>query len=384
MEYWFLFIALWLASSLAANRLVPFAHRQNYAQCPKDVHYWVAQVLCPAIWITAAVQFWLFRGESIPPNLRSAGVWLIVCGNALLIWAWRVNPCFLPSIVWVPFNRRAKTGPYLWLRHPGYLAMSTSAVGTFLLLGQSWSIWPTILYLVLLIRRTVVEDRVLSGDLIMKDKTLFNWLGILLLMFFLSISCFAQTFIGGGANYSRSSYGVKDGPELDSGNSVGVFGEGQYSMKLYDFRMNARLLSTVNRNYPEYSLRSWEFALRPEGDVYFPVKEGVGVVAGGGFQYARLSSDLGVVSGVNPLLSAGVSFNEKYKITGTRIFTDKSNLNESRLRGWRGRFDATQAVTKTIGVRGSVEYSRLRSEFLAQQYAGWALTFRLGVVRLWR
>lgn len=57
------------------------------------------------------------------------------------------------------------SGPYRWIRHPGYLGALVTYLATPFLLGSAWAIAPAILLVFVLIVRTQLEDQVLQQDL---------------------------------------------------------------------------------------------------------------------------------------------------------------------------------------------------------------------------
>jgi protein-S-isoprenylcysteine O-methyltransferase Ste14 len=57
------------------------------------------------------------------------------------------------------------TGPYAWVRHPMYLAVSVMYIFSPLALGSYWAMLSTILLLILLVARIRNEERVLLGEL---------------------------------------------------------------------------------------------------------------------------------------------------------------------------------------------------------------------------
>jgi protein-S-isoprenylcysteine O-methyltransferase Ste14 len=91
---------------------------------------------------------------------RPGGVVFFIFGQALAIWAKRVNPFFVPTLVQPDYL--VKTGPYALMRSPGYVGMSLAAHGVLLLLGQWWAVFPVLAYQILILRRAIVEDRFLS------------------------------------------------------------------------------------------------------------------------------------------------------------------------------------------------------------------------------
>jgi protein-S-isoprenylcysteine O-methyltransferase Ste14 len=146
---------LMLAFLAAGALLIPFGHRHAYQSSPKDV----VSYLLNALWW--AVPLTWFLAPSVSTGVeRVAGACLFVVGAALLIWARRVNPFFIPVIReprWV-----VDDGPYLWLRHPGYAGFALMAEGSFLALGcHLTGVFPLVAYLLILVARARRENRIL-------------------------------------------------------------------------------------------------------------------------------------------------------------------------------------------------------------------------------
>jgi len=96
-----------------------------------------------------------------------AGLALMFVGQGLFTWAMVSNP-FFSTMVRIQMDRGqtvATRGPYRWVRHPGYVGYTLSAVSTGLLLGSLWALVPAFLTGVLLVVRTALEDRTLLEEL---------------------------------------------------------------------------------------------------------------------------------------------------------------------------------------------------------------------------
>ncbi len=96
-----------------------------------------------------------------------AGLALMFLGQGLFTWAMVSNP-FFSTMVRIQTDRGqtvATGGPYRWVRHPGYVGYTLSAVSTALLLGSLWALVPAFLTGVLLVVRTALEDRTLLEEL---------------------------------------------------------------------------------------------------------------------------------------------------------------------------------------------------------------------------
>lgn len=99
--------------------------------------------------------------------LSNAALILLVLGYALATWAFVVNR-FFSGVVRIQHERGhhvISSGPYRFVRHPGYLGGLISIVATPILLGSLWGLVPVAIYLAVLIKRTELEDRTLREEL---------------------------------------------------------------------------------------------------------------------------------------------------------------------------------------------------------------------------
>jgi len=150
-------LTLMLAYLVAGALLIPYEHRVAYDRTPKDTF---AKAL-NCLWWAVPLSWLLAPSVSTWPE-RAAGAAFFVAGAALLIWARRVNPFFLPVIReprWVVYE-----GPYCLLRHPGYAGFALMAEGSFLTLGAHLiGVLPLVAYIVMLVARARRENRILSS-----------------------------------------------------------------------------------------------------------------------------------------------------------------------------------------------------------------------------
>lgn len=104
---------------------------------------------------------------SMPTWLRILGGVLFAAGYVLTLWAMSANP-FFSQTVRIQSERGHKainSGPYHFVRHPGYLGMTTSLLGAVFLLGSFWCFICFGIYIVLILIRTSLEDRTLMAEL---------------------------------------------------------------------------------------------------------------------------------------------------------------------------------------------------------------------------
>ena len=106
---------------------------------------------------------------SRPPALALQAAALVGCGASLAVtfWAMALNR-FFSSVVRLQTERGhhvITAGPYRMVRHPGHLGMTSAFTLSGIALGSWWSILPALIYVGLVLRRTVIEDRFLLEKL---------------------------------------------------------------------------------------------------------------------------------------------------------------------------------------------------------------------------
>jgi protein-S-isoprenylcysteine O-methyltransferase Ste14 len=103
-----------------------------------------------------------------PAALYVLAVVAYIGGQALFLWAKKVNP-FFSSVARIQTERGqtvVREGPYRFCRHPGYIGGIVFGLATPLVLGSYWALVPQGLATVLLIARTGLEDRMLKKELL--------------------------------------------------------------------------------------------------------------------------------------------------------------------------------------------------------------------------
>jgi len=101
------------------------------------------------------------------PAIHLVGLAFFVLGQGLFSWAMASNKYF-STAVRIQMDRGhtvATSGPYRYVRHPGYTGFIVSFLGTALALGSLWAIIPAGLIACLLVVRTALEDRTLQDEL---------------------------------------------------------------------------------------------------------------------------------------------------------------------------------------------------------------------------
>ncbi len=107
------------------------------------------------------------RISSAPGTAWLLGLAIFVPGWTLAIWSMVVNPFFEKTvrIQSDQGHRVIDTGPYAYIRHPGYVGFSGWMLSTPLLLASNWAFVPALITVVLLVIRTALEDRTLHEEL---------------------------------------------------------------------------------------------------------------------------------------------------------------------------------------------------------------------------
>jgi len=96
-----------------------------------------------------------------------AGAAVFAVGLALFGWA-MVSNAYFSTAVRIQDDRGqtvCRTGPYQFVRHPGYVGTVLQSLGIPLLLGSWWALSPGLIAALLMMLRTALEDRTLQAEL---------------------------------------------------------------------------------------------------------------------------------------------------------------------------------------------------------------------------
>ncbi len=120
-------------------------------------------------WIVAGLDRGRFHwSDTVPVWLEALGLICLAAGYAVCYWAMYVNR-FFSSVIRIQTDRGqyiVDTGPYAFIRHPGYFAGVVILLSSGIALG-SWLAWAILIVasLPFLLRRAINEDRILQTDL---------------------------------------------------------------------------------------------------------------------------------------------------------------------------------------------------------------------------
>jgi len=117
--------------------------------------------------LIAGLDFRWGWSPELSPGWHLAGLAFYVLGNFLTVWAMTVNH-FFSTAVRIQLDRGhtvCSSGPYRYVRHPGYVGMVIYHLATPLALGSLWTLVPALITAGLLILRTRLEDDALREKL---------------------------------------------------------------------------------------------------------------------------------------------------------------------------------------------------------------------------
>jgi protein-S-isoprenylcysteine O-methyltransferase Ste14 len=153
---------LWLDPDLARERMRPGGKKP-----PLGLRLFTGVLFVH--WIVAGLDRGRFHwSDTVPVWLQTIGLIALAAGYALCFWAMRVNR-FFSSVVRIQSDRGQiviTSGPYAFIRHPGYLAGIVIIAASGVALG-SWLATAVLVLVSLpfLLYRAIAEDRILQAEL---------------------------------------------------------------------------------------------------------------------------------------------------------------------------------------------------------------------------
>lgn len=144
------------------------------AQIKEDAKQW-DRPLAGIVSLFGPLSIWLVAGLNQrfgwtpEPTLI---IQLVALGFLVLgyfIWGWSmVANRFFSGLVRIQKERGhtvISTGPYRFVRHPGYAGLVVFTLATSIVLGSLWALIPAVLTVIIAIVRTALEDRTLIEEL---------------------------------------------------------------------------------------------------------------------------------------------------------------------------------------------------------------------------
>ncbi len=170
--FFFVAIAMRIPVAMYLRRVNPevIAARLNRHEGTKGWDRLIVAFLIPAIisiLLLAALDDGRYHWHPVPWWVCGTGYVLLTAGMAGVTWALSVNK-FFEMNVRIQTDRGHKvidTGPYAIVRHPGYAVSCLLFLGMSLALGSLWALIPAVFSCLLLVVRTILEDRTLQAEL---------------------------------------------------------------------------------------------------------------------------------------------------------------------------------------------------------------------------
>ncbi|MCL4524587.1 MAG: isoprenylcysteine carboxylmethyltransferase family protein [Acidobacteria bacterium] len=169
--YWFVFISISAGILALVHRRFPDLLQERYRPGPGARDPRTRPLLVPFIaghWIVAGLDVGRYRwsGE-LPVAAQLAGLAIMALG--LCGWGWAMlSNRFFSSEVRIQSDRGhtvVSSGPYRFVRHPGYACALFVFGASGLALGSLWAILPAIGIVLIFLRRTKLEDDILRAEL---------------------------------------------------------------------------------------------------------------------------------------------------------------------------------------------------------------------------
>ena len=126
------------------------------------------------LFVITIVGFFIFvkeeasnRVSSEPGTMWLLGFAIFALAWILINWSMAVNPFFEKTVrIQTDHGHHViDTGPYAYIRHPGYIGITGWIISTPLLLASTGAFVPALIAVGLLVIRTALEDRTLCAEL---------------------------------------------------------------------------------------------------------------------------------------------------------------------------------------------------------------------------
>jgi protein-S-isoprenylcysteine O-methyltransferase Ste14 len=167
--FWLYIVAL-AGTSIASLFLIDedlVQERMRPGGYPLGMRLYFVFLLCMAHWILAGLDRRFHWSNTVPMSLRIAALVVFATGLAFFVWAMHVNR-FFSSVVRIQRERGhhlVSSGPYHWVRHPGYAGAIAAIVASGIALCSWLATAVGALGVALVLWRVIVEDRTLQAEL---------------------------------------------------------------------------------------------------------------------------------------------------------------------------------------------------------------------------
>jgi protein-S-isoprenylcysteine O-methyltransferase Ste14 len=119
------------------------------------------------ILVVAGLDYRFSWSTAISEWLNISALIVMILGHAFFSWSMMSNH-FFSTAVRLQFDRShqvATSGPYKYIRHPGYVGFIILNLATPFILGSLWALIPAAILTILFLIRTHLEDKTLRNEL---------------------------------------------------------------------------------------------------------------------------------------------------------------------------------------------------------------------------
>ena len=175
-EAWVYIFTAAVIQSLDALILVPISpdllgERARYQKGAKSWDQILSRLMATigplTIWVVSGLDHRYSWSVDLPDWVVVISVEFVLLGGLLVLWAMAANRFFI-GMVRLQAERGHKvvnTGPYRYVRHPGYLGSLFFILFTPFALGSLWALLPAFLTVGVVLLRTHLEDKTLIEEL---------------------------------------------------------------------------------------------------------------------------------------------------------------------------------------------------------------------------
>jgi protein-S-isoprenylcysteine O-methyltransferase Ste14 len=168
---WAIF-GIWLAFAIFGILIMdPDLRRERLHPGPGGRDRHIRLVLLPLIvfiWVSVGLDIGRFHwSDTVPTWIKALALVGFVIGLCLAYWAMAVNRFFSP-VVRIQHERNhvlITSGPYQFVRHPGYLGALLGFLCGTLAFGSWWGMVPAAACVAVMLRRVMLEDAFLKANL---------------------------------------------------------------------------------------------------------------------------------------------------------------------------------------------------------------------------
>ena len=157
------FVVIYVHPGLLKERLRPGAGAASW-DTKLMTAYGLLQI---AMLVVSGLDHRLGWTAPFPGWVIALGLLLTTAGHGLVVWSTAAN-AFFSQIVRIQFDRDhavVRTGPYAWVRHPGYVGTILTSLATSLALGSLPGYFVGVAAAAVMVLRTKWEDEKLRKEL---------------------------------------------------------------------------------------------------------------------------------------------------------------------------------------------------------------------------